>query len=182
MLFFLFCRILPFILHVVIWSIIDIKTFELQFFVALKLLKSSYSRMSVSYSASVCFTSLLKWNIQTQNSIFLWQHHSIKCKCSRFLCITFSSSYTSVMAEKAMSVWQSVHYCDLELNILMVIYAVKFGTDIHDTQAMKLTDFIDPLTFSLAPPWGWHWWFWVNNYWTDFDIHHIAVPSSHIVL
>ncbi len=40
----------------------------------------------------------------------------------------------------------------------------------HGPKWMNLNDFGDPLTFPLAPPWGWHLWFrvkYLDSYWRD---------------
>ncbi len=45
-----------------------------------------------------------------------------------------------------------------------------FCADIHGLQRMKPDDFSEPLTFPLALPWRWHFWFVVkhfDNYWVD---------------
>ncbi len=56
---------------------------------------------------------------------------------------------------------------------------MKFCTDIHGPQMMYCTEFGDPLTFPLAPPWDWHLCFWVkclNKYFPYF--HEICCTRS----
>ncbi len=71
----------------------------------------------------------------------------------------------------AMMVGWSVH-CGPDWNIWTIIWgtAMKFHTDIHSPQRMNPTDFGDPLSFPLAPPWGWYLCYSVkclNNYQMD---------------
>lgn len=49
---------------------------------------------------------------------------------------------------------------------------MKSIIDIHDSQRMEPTDFDHPLTFALAPPWGWLFWKQVkclDNYWMNYN-------------
>ncbi len=51
----------------------------------------------------------------------------------------------------------------------------KFDKDIHGSQRMNPNDFIDPLTFPVAPLLGWH--FWLSTGWISIKVcAHIRVP------
>ncbi len=79
--------------------------------------------------------------------------------------------------------WQSPYdpvFCSLSVqlcpDVVLVLWDRQTWTNltsiewIHGPQRMKPTDFGDALTFPLAPPQGWHLWFWVkclNNCWMD---------------
>lgn len=42
---------------------------------------------------------------------------------------------------------------------------MTFDTDVRGPQRIKANNFYDPLTFHLAPPWGWL--LWLSSYWMD---------------
>lgn len=52
---------------------------------------------------------------------------------------------------------------------------MKFCSDIHVLQRMNQSDFGDPLTFPLRPPWGWH--FWSSSKMDWHEIWFIHVPQ-----
>ncbi len=64
----------------------------------------------------------------------------------------------------AMLASWSVHHSDPDRNSSTNIrwIAMEFCTDIHGPQRMNLCDFGVPLSFPLAPSWGWHFCFWVK--------------------
>ncbi len=65
----------------------------------------------------------------------------------------------------AMSVGRSVHYFGSDWNILTYYRVDRIFT--HGHQRMNPNNFGNPLTFLLASPWVWHFWFlvkWLHNY------------------
>ena len=60
-----------------------------------------------------------------------------------------------------LPVGESLHRFGSDCNISSSIgwFTMKLCCAIHDPQRINPTDFDDPLTSPLAPPWGWHLWF-----------------------